>query len=174
MNYFFALKLFILFFFFSCGEKFKITTKKITLAKRENLAEDTVIKDNTNSIYFSRVSTPKKYGLRSEYILPPDAKNRDLWIIISGRCRTDNIYSNSSIIAHTVSEDGQILFWGNIPLRCFYADINKWSTFKDSVIAKRSYYNKYHFKVICQAFLNDTIKEKFDIDSLIIEIKQRI
>jgi len=164
----------IILFVSSCGEKFESIHKEFVIANPKVLAEDVVIKDTTENFYFSRIYIHDKCGLQIIYNVPKESQNKDLWVVASGRTRTNYAYSCASVSLNTRSIDGQMLCWRAISLRYYYTDINKWCHFKDSIFIPRSFFDKTHHTITTFAFLGNSGSELFDMDSLIIDIKQKI
>ncbi len=164
----------IILFISSCGEKFESIHKEFVIANPKVLAEDVVIKDSIENFYFSRIYIHDKCGLQIIYKLPKEYQNKELWVVVRGRARTNYAHSNANISLNTRSIDGQMLCWKATRLRYYFTDINKWCHFKDSIFLTNSLFDKTHYTITTFAFLGNSGSELFDMDSLIIDIKQKI
>jgi len=163
------------FFLQSCEDKFSTIYKaQITVNNNRPNTADTVLYDSINHFKFSRLNKIDVSGITSTFVLPKEHQNKALWVIFSGRARTDYAHSNSSITTAAMSEKNECLVWRAVFLRYFYTDINKWCYFKDSIYLRPDFDGKVYNEISSFAFSGSSSNEKFDIDTLNIQIKAKI
>jgi len=164
----------IIFFLYACEDKYStLKSFNITAAGRSATA-DTIIKDSINNFYFSRLRYPNTGGLSATYTLTPEHQNKRLYVVVSGRARTNYAQSNAAIVFTAYDDREELLLWHALSLQYYFTDINKWCAFKDSLFFHPAVKNKYYGKISVVAYLGNATNERFDIDTLKVEIKEKI
>ena len=113
-------------------------------------------------------------GLEGYYTLTNEAKNKQLRVVFSGRIRTNNIYSRSSITTAVLSgKDNHVVIWQPAFLYYHFEEVNKWCFFKDSIDLPKNFNGESFTILNIFTNLGETKIEKFDIDTLFVEVKCR-
>lgn len=163
----------LIFFLYSCDDKYNtIQTFKVTANNRSATA-DTVMKDGSGNFYFSRLRTPGTAGLIATYTLSTEHQNKGIYALVSGRIRTNYAHSNASIAFAAYDDKNEVLVWRAVFLRYYFTDIDQWCAFKDSIYFPANTKGKYYKSISALAFLGNSMKENFDIDTLKVEIKEK-
>lgn len=169
------LYLFISVSLFGCTQKYSTIHEEVVTVNKEKLRDDSLLHDSVLNINFSRLIKPNSYGLESVYKLPNEFKDKELRIIFRGKGKTDQVYTNSFIIVAILQEDSnKVLIWKAASLKYSYTDVNKWCWFSDSIDVGPRQDNKTFNYIDVSAYLGNTTIEKFDMDTLIVEIKSKL
>lgn len=121
----------IIFFLQSCGEKYSTFQHYETTVKNNKPAGDTIVKDSILNFYFSRLCKPGAGGLKASCWIGPAHQNKKMWVVVSGRMRTNYAHSNATITFSAIGKNNEIVLWRAIFLKHYAEDINKWCFFKD-------------------------------------------
>ena len=114
----------IVFFLQSCRDKFEnVCENIITVDNNRANTGDTVLFDSINKFKFSRVNKKDASTLVASFTLPKEQQNKALWVVFSGRVRSNFAHSNSSITLAAMSEKGECLVWRATLLKYYYTDI---------------------------------------------------
>ncbi len=160
----------LVFFNFSCDDKFKTFDSKILPANRIKISgSDTIIKDSTENFYFSRLSKQGVGGLGTTFTISPEHKNKDLYVVVSGRVRTHYVFTNSTITISAINQKNEVISWQGIFLRYYYTECDKWCHFSDSIFLPGKDY-----KLVNAFTFLGAPDESFDIDTLKVDIKEKI
>ena len=171
----FFLYFFVLFLLFGCSEKYVTVNEEITTVNKEKLRGDSILHDSVFNFKYSRLVKPNSYGLESVYKLPDEVKDKALRIIFKCKARTDQVYTNSFItIAVLEGDSNKVLIWKAVTLKHSYTDVNKWCWFSDSIEVGPRHENKTFKYIDVSAFLGNTTIEKFDVDTLMVQIKSKL
>jgi hypothetical protein len=169
------LYLFILGSLFGCTPKYATIHEEVVTVNKDKLRDDSLIHDTVLNIDFSRLVKPNSYGIESVFKVPNEFKDKELRIIFRGKGKTDQVYTNSYItIAILQEENNKVLIWKAVSLKYSYTDGNKWCWFSDSIEVGPRHENKTFNYIDVSAYLGNTSIEKFDMDTLIVEIKSKL
>lgn len=167
--------LFLLIFFYACDDKYATFEKSvITVHNNRSGSADTVMKDQGTDFFYSRLRKKNTGGLSAICFIGPAHQNKKMWVVVSGRVRTNYAHSNSTITLSATSKENEVLLWRAIFLKYYYTDCNKWCYFKDSINLPAGYFNKAYTAITAFAYLGDSEKENFDLDTLKVEFKEQI
>ena len=159
----------------SCDKPYQIIDQKIVRVNQKQLKEDSLLRDTVFNFNYSRLSKPNSSGLESVFYVPEKYKNKPLRIIFNGKSRTNQVYTNASVVISLLhGSDNQILIWKVMSLRYAYTDVNKWCWVSDSIDVGPTQENKTYSCIDVITHLGNTTLEKFDMDSLIVTIKCKI
>lgn len=171
----FFLYLFISFVFVACSDEYTLIHEDIVTVNKNKLRDDSLLRDTILNFNFSRLAKPNSYGLESAFKVSDEFRNKKLRIIFRGKGRTAQVYTNSSItIAILTGDSNKVLIWKAMSLKYAYTDVNKWCWFQDSIELGESYLNKTYSYIDVSSCLGNTLIEKFDMDTLIVQIKAKL
>lgn len=167
--------LFIVIFFLSgCQDKF-VSIQHFTITPSENKTGSAeIIKDSLLNFSFSRLRIKSTDGFFTDYAMPVEHQNKVLRIIVSGNVRTNYAHSNAHIVFMGFDSGKEMITWRAVPLRYYFYEINKWSSFKDSIDLAPSTNGKYYNSIHVAASLGNSDNEFFDVDTLKIEFKEKL
>lgn len=165
---------FICFFCFSCREEFKSAQKFSVTALNNPPSGDTAMLDEKDKFYFSRITNPSCGGLNAPWKISEENRNKRIWVIFSGRARTNYVQSNATISVAAIGLNQTAVVWQAVFLRYYITDINAWCPFKDSVLLPKEKLEQKYSMVNTIAYLGNSKEEKFDIDTLKVEYKLEI
>ncbi len=171
----FFLYFFILFIFVACSDEYTLIHEDIVTVNKSKLRDDTLLHDTILNSNFSRLTKPNSYGLESAFKVSDEFKNKQLRIIFKGKGRIDQVYTKSSIvIAILTGDSNKVLIWKAMSLKYAYTDVNQWCWFADSIEVGPTYLNKTFSYIDVSPYLGDTQIEKFDMDTLTVQIKAKL
>lgn len=162
---------FLCLFCFSCREEFKSVQKFDVTALNNPKSGDTAIYDEQDKFYFSRITRPSCGGLNAPFKIEEKNRNKKIWVIFSGRARTNYVQSNATISIAAVGLNQMTVVWKAIFLRYYITDINQWCPFKDSTLLPREKLEQKYSLVNTIAYLGNSTNEKFDVDTLHVEYR---
>ncbi len=164
-----------IFFLSACDDRY-ITLKTLTITANTNKpgTSSVVMVDSLKHFEYSRLKGKSQGGLIGTYTVTPEHSNKQLYVIVSGKIRTNYAHSNSNIIIAATDDKNELILWRGIYIQYYYTEINKWCPFKDSMLLPPSVNNKYYKEVSALAYLGNSENENFDIDTLKIEIKEKL
>lgn len=164
----------IVLLFSACRESYRIIQEIKIEPDSLNLADDTICKDLKSQTLFSRLSKKESRGLHYSYVLPKEMKGKEVYIVASGKARTNYAHSNTYITIVVNDEKNNQLLWRALPLRFFYTEVNVWSPFRDSLFLPGSFDGKTYKNIQIMTTLGNSEREVFDVDSLTLRIKSNI
>jgi hypothetical protein len=177
-----SLFLFLILILCSCEDKFRtFDVQTITVAnnKRDTRdtinkpgVQDTVMTDSTGKFRFSRLRFPSSRGLTATCMIEETHREKPLWIVFSGRVRSNYAHSNATITMAAVSPENGMLVWNGSLLRYYITDVNRWCHFRDSFYLESTFTNKPYGEVSVFTFLGDSEHENFDVDTLHVEFRE--
>jgi hypothetical protein len=156
--------------FISCDDNYQVVESKILTAKAPPSQSDTIVIDSLTNIPFSRLYKPGTFGITYRYYPSLDIRDKEFKVVFSGRARTNYGYSNAFIIV-SVGSQKESFGWYGTSLRYFFTDVNSWCHFKDSVTFKRESWHDPYYCINVFSQLADSPSEKFDIDTLYVQVK---
>jgi hypothetical protein len=160
--------------FSSCGESYITVGKQITLPEKGKQKEDSIFVDSSGKFNFSRIQNPGAFGLFNSFKIPLENQDKELWVVFEGRARSNFPHSNGTITVVGSNDKGETLCWKACFLKAHLTDVNKWCHFKDSIFLT-SQLNFHPYNVINTfALLGTSPGEKFDMDSLVVTVKQKV
>lgn len=159
--------------FSSCAERYEEIGRQLTTARTNKMREDTLIFDSIHKSYFSRIMKPNGGGLQTVYQIPAEHQNKELWVVLEGRIRTNYPHTHSTITLITASEKGEMLCWKASFLSTYYTKLNDWCHFKDSIWLPHNFNNTSYKVINAFAYLGNQPGEKFDMDTLIVTVKRK-
>lgn len=161
----------VFFLITSCEDKYRNVDPKILGSEGLQHVSDTLMKDTSSNILFSRLQKNGGFGCIYNFYLPDSLKNKNFNIVFYGRTRTNYAHSTSAICVRAIDKEGKLLDWYSGSLRYYYTDINTWCSFKDSMMFKlKGWLEPYHCISIF-SYLPGPTNETFDIDSLQVQFK---
>jgi hypothetical protein len=156
--------------FVSCEDNYQVVESKILTAKTPPAQSDTIVVDSLTNTQFSRLHKPETFGMTYRYYPSAEIRDKEFKVVFSGRARTNYGFSNAYIIV-SVGSQKESFGWYGTSLRYFFTDVNTWCNFKDSVSFKRESWHDPYYCINVFAQLADSPTEKFDIDTLHVEVK---
>ncbi len=163
-----------LFFLAGCSDKYQVI-QSITVTPNINKPTgDTIILDSTKKFYFSRLRAKGTGGLIGTYKVTADHVNKQLYIVVSGRVRTNYAHSNSTITVAVNDDQKNTIVWRAMSLKYYFTEINKWCPFKDSIMLAPNTDGKYYNEISVLTFMGPSESENFDIDTLKIQVKEKL
>jgi hypothetical protein len=158
----------------SCEDRYAvIQTLAITPEALPGRA-DTVMTDAAGNFRFSRIKTRATGGLNAGWTLPEERRNKELCVVVTGRARSNYAHSNADIVLAASSPTNKLTVWRAVHLRYFNVDENHWFPFRDSFLLKATAENEVYSSMNIFAFLGDSEKETFDMDTLKVIIKEKL
>lgn len=158
----------------SCGESYLPVGKQIVVPQKGKQKDDSILPDLSGRFNFSRVQNPGAFGLFGTFMVPRENQDKELWIVFEGRARTNLPHSNATITVVGSNEKGETLSWDARFLRSHFTNVNQWCRFKDSIFLKSQLNFHPYDRVNVFALLGPSPGEKFDMDSLIITVRQKV
>ena len=157
--------------FFSCnGDQSKLVWSEVVNASAAGQREDTILKKENGTTFFSRLYKPNSNGLISKWTIPDSIAEYDFKILFSGRARTNYAHSNASIMVAVMSKEKEANVWSPTFLRYYFTETNTWCDFKDSVTFIHESWQKPDYYVNVFAYLYNSEKENFDMENLKVQI----
>jgi hypothetical protein len=167
--------IFIVLLLSNCNDKYNtFQSAVVTVSNNKGVANDTIIKDSVFNFSFSRLQKATARGLNATFTITPEHQEKDLYIVVSGKARTNYAHSNSSITLSAVSSKGELIAWKAFLLKYYYVDNNKWCYFKDSIFLKDNVDSKFYSVINVFGMLGDSKTENFDLDTLHVQLKEKI
>jgi hypothetical protein len=150
-----------------------MTVETITVCANESKRmDDTLICESERC--FSRVFKPNSQSMRVTYDLPAYLKESEFFIVYSGNLRTNNAFSEASIVLIIEGTKGQLIHWGGQPIRYHVYETDTWCKFTDSIrVRYEDWQEKYH-RIHVLPYLGNCNFEKLDIDTLKVIIKEKV
>jgi hypothetical protein len=157
-----------------CHDSFEtIYTDAVVIDENYQPVEDTVLTDSVQHFKFSRLHRADTYGIRLAYKVPPESQGKSLYVIVSGRTRTNLAYSTGHITISSGSKKNGQTSIDALEMRYQYTDVNRWCDFRDSVRLAPEYWNKRYDAISIVAHLSmKSVGENFDLDGFHVTIKQ--
>lgn len=155
-----------------CGNRYDVVAEQVITVANSKRLDDTVMRDSTDHILFSRLRRPATFSFKYEYQIPEEKRDSEFYIVVSGRSRTNYAQSNA-VMAVVPSENGEQVEWMIIPMRYQYTDINTWCHFRDSIRLPKHFNGKGYNRVTVAAHLSSSTAENFDLDTLHVMIRQK-
>jgi hypothetical protein len=165
---------FLILFFQSCADEYTSIEKFVITPSNHTLKADTIITDEVGGLRFSRLRKVGQAGYSAVTNLSIENRDKKIWVIFSGKVRTNYAHSNATISIAAVGLNQEIVVWNATFLKYFITDINKWCPFKDSVLLPREKLNQKYSVINTMAYLGNSESENFDIDTLRVEYKAEV
>ncbi|MBK9284297.1 MAG: hypothetical protein IPM51_08225 [Sphingobacteriaceae bacterium] len=164
----------IFIFLSACKEDYKTIQKfTVTPANREPKG-DTIMHDNQGNFDFSRIVKKNEAGLTALINISEENRNKKIWVIFSGRLRTNYAHSNATISIAAIGLNQTIVVWNASFLKYFVTEINQWCPFKDSILLPREKLEQKYSMINTMAFLGNSENENFDVDTLKVEYRVEV
>jgi hypothetical protein len=145
--------------------------EKSILFQEDSLNKTIIVDPNSKNHFFQRLNENYKYGIGYTYQLNDNDAKNGLTFVVKGKVRTNNIYSNGSIII-ILSNNTEQTHWIPNNLKYHIVDLNSWNWFYDSINLPKSTKEYPYNKIFVQTALGDSKSENFDLDSLKFVIKK--
>jgi hypothetical protein len=170
-----SLFLFLILILCGCEDEFRtFDVQTITVANNKpgSLTRDTIMMDSAGKFKFSRLRFPSSSGLNATCVIDETHREKPLWVVFSGRVRSNYAHSNATITMAAVSPENGMLVWKGSLLRYYVVDVNRWCHFRDSFYLEATFNNKPYGSVSVFTFLGDSEREDFDVDTLHVEFRE--
>jgi hypothetical protein len=158
----------------ACEDGYQTIVESNIVLSENKTTDDTLLKDNAQNFYFSRLSKPNTFGIMFDYILPEDAQNKEVYVIVKGQSRSNYAQSNALIVVVTHNKEGEQLSWMLMPLRYYYTSINEWCSFRDSVRLPSNFKGKAYNLITVVAHQPISTAENFDLKEMQVSIKAKL
>ena len=157
-----------------CTDRYKTVHEHYVMINTSDLKNDSLIFDSLSKSYYSRLNKPASFGRTFSYKLSKAQEGKKFYLVFYGKTRSNYAQSNATItiIGHT-SQNEQIC-WLSIFLRRHYTDQNKWCYFRDSIRIEPTYLGKTISTITCVPYLAGSNTEEFDLDTLLVTIKEKL
>jgi hypothetical protein len=161
-----------LFFLIACQPKAPVEVISKTFTFTKNTPNLNVVADEVDpDHYILRFDSVHNYGFALTYKLTEEDKNVDLALVIKGKARTNNIYTQGAIIFNGFYK-GKGEGWGSINFKQQIVDLNTWNTIYDSVrLPKYTQWSPFD-SIIIQAYKGISSYEIFDLDSVTLTVQR--
>jgi hypothetical protein len=153
-----------------CGDRYDIIADQAVSVKEARHLSDTLMQDSLG-FYFSRLNKPSTFGLSCSFDIPEKNQNKELFVVAYGRTRSNYAQSGGIIAVATHFNNDQVS-WMVLPISIHITDTNTWCTFRDSVRLSNKIDNKSYNHISVVTHLPNSTKEKFDMDTLHVLLKQ--
>ncbi|MCE3260215.1 MAG: hypothetical protein K0S12_1856 [Bacteroidetes bacterium] len=165
---------FLFLLFSSCGESYTHVGTEVKVPEKGKMKEDSLLFDSIGRFYFSRVRSPGAFGLFHTYYLPGKNQNKELWVVVEGRVRSNVPHSMGTITLVASNEKDEMLCWKACFLRSHITELNTWCRFKDSIFLPEKLESKAYNKFNVFGLLGNSPGEAYDMDSLVVTVKQKV
>lgn len=162
------------FLFVSCDNSYTTIVEHTAIPDQNNHHQDTILSDTLRKCRYSRITKKESQGLQVSYEVPAKFQGKEIYLVFEGNVRSNYAYSNSYIVIAVFDNKMNQLMWRSFPLRYHYFGVNEWSPFKDSLYLEGSFDNRTYKMIKALAYLGKSEFEKFDIDTLQIQIKAKL
>lgn len=157
---------------FSCADRYEPINTQVIIPDQVSRADDTLMYDSLAHVPFSRLRRLASFGLRYAYELPEQNRGKEMYVVVSGRTRS-NYAQSTAVIVVVTHKDNEQLSWQVIPMRLYYTEQNKWCTFRDSVRVPEKFDWKEYTRLDVVTHLSNSTQELFDIDTMKVVLKQK-
>jgi hypothetical protein len=161
-------------FFSSCGESYEFVGKQTVHASKNVIHQDTMIYDSIGKFYFSRLTQPNTMGIRTDFKLPKENQDHELWVVVEGNFRTNRPYSMATVTIMGSNDKNESLCWNSCFLRIHITELNTWCHFKDSIFLTSQLNFHIYNSINTFAFLPPSPGEQFDLDSFTVTVRQKV
>ncbi len=172
MYFNFLLYIFLLLVITSCNEKYEMVANKLIISDSNNIQTAELKTDSIIGYKFSRLTQQNSHGLFFLHGLDSLNPKAEYEVVFKGRARTNYAHSNAYINVCAYDDKGTVLSWNGLSLRYHFTEVNEWCRFKDSVHLKNESWDPLYSKIQVFAFLGNSDKEIYDVDSLEVFIKR--
>lgn len=108
-----------------------------------------------------------------EYHLPAERQDKHFYIVFKGKIRSNYAQSNGAIVFLAFDKNNNQLCWWSLPARPHLVFQNQWNTFHDSLHIPGLINDVIYTTIRAFPFLGESKSENFDVDSLLVSLKQR-
>lgn len=157
----------------ACGNRFQpVHTEVLLPGKNCPVLDDTILVDAATGKPFSRLEAPGTYGMKFDYQIPPELLNHDLLLTVSGKTRSNRVYSKGLVVVSTNHPQTGQASWDPLPMAFQYTAMGTWCSYRDSVQLRSDFYGKKYTSLSVYTHLAGD-NEQFDVDQLKIVISKK-
>jgi hypothetical protein len=154
-----------------CSDRYDVIAAQVVSVKEARRMSDTIMKDSVQGFYFSRLNKPATFGLSCDVKIPEPNQNKQLFVVAYGRARS-NYAQSGGIIVVAAHYNNEQVSWMILPIKIHITDTNTWCYFRDSLRLDNKIDGKSYNHIGVMSHLPHSTKEKFDLDTLHVLLKQ--